>query len=226
MPDPEGLRERKKHQTRRAIAEAGVQLFLERGFDDVSVAEVAARAQVSKMTVFNYFATKAEILFELAEAALPDLAGAVRGRSEGQSVVEAVRAYYLAALERRAEWTGLHDGVQQFARMTLASPTLVAAFSQRWHELHEELATAIAEATGQEPFIVELALPKAGAQPGDIAPRAVAAQLVATLRELANANFARMFADQSAAEAAPAARVDAERAFNLLMAGSGDYARR
>lgn len=55
MSDGTGLRERKKQQARRAISEAAISLFLERGFDKVSVADVAAVANVSTVTVFNYF---------------------------------------------------------------------------------------------------------------------------------------------------------------------------
>ena len=59
----EGLRERKKRETREAIAAAAMALFLEHGFDAVTVADVARAADVSEKTVFNYFATKEDLVF-------------------------------------------------------------------------------------------------------------------------------------------------------------------
>ena len=70
MPEP-GRRERKKQATRQHIAMTAVRLFLERGFDDVSVAEIAEAADVSKVTVFNYFPSKTDMVFELAETRRP-----------------------------------------------------------------------------------------------------------------------------------------------------------
>src|SRR6202042_1274590 len=106
MPEP-GRRERKKQATRHHIAMTAVRLFLERGFDDVSVAEIAEAADVSKVTVFNYFPSKTDMVSELAETADP--AGAVRDRATGETPLDAIERYYRAALERRAEWTCLHD---------------------------------------------------------------------------------------------------------------------
>src|SRR6201994_450019 len=79
---------------------------------------------------------------------IPDLAGAVRGREPGESPVAALHRFYRAELDRRAEWTQLHDGVTPFARMTLASPTLVGAFARAWGEVEVQLARAFAEIDG------------------------------------------------------------------------------
>ena len=81
-----GLRETKKLRTRQEIAEKAMGLFVRRGFDHVTVAEVAAAAGVSEKTVFNYFPTKEDLFWDEVperEAALVD---AVRGRTEGESV--------------------------------------------------------------------------------------------------------------------------------------------
>src|SRR5436853_609935 len=64
MRNPEGLRERKKRKTRESIANAAARLFTERGFEVVTVAEVARAAEVSEQTVFNYFPTKEDLVFD------------------------------------------------------------------------------------------------------------------------------------------------------------------
>src|SRR5205814_1146920 len=76
-----GLRERKKRQTRQSIADTARALFAERGFDRVTVAEVARAANVSEATVFNYFPTKEDLVFSGLEAFEAALVGAVRDRA-------------------------------------------------------------------------------------------------------------------------------------------------
>src|SRR3954452_7898224 len=79
----EGLRERKKRQTREAIAAAAMELFAARGFDDVTVAEVAQAADVSEKTVFNHFATKEDLVFARGDDRLAERADAIRHRPPG-----------------------------------------------------------------------------------------------------------------------------------------------
>ena len=67
MPDQQGLRERKKRATHQAISNVATGLFLERGFDEVTVAEIAEAANVAKMTVFNYFPRKEDLFFDREE---------------------------------------------------------------------------------------------------------------------------------------------------------------
>ena len=86
-----GLRERKKQQTRRAISDAAMRLFLERGFDQVSVAEVARAADVSEETVFNYFPTKEDLVYERMDTFEHELLAAVRERPVGESRLARVR---------------------------------------------------------------------------------------------------------------------------------------
>src|SRR5213593_1879878 len=90
-----GLRERKKQQTRNAIAAAAMQLFAERGFDAVSVAEVASAADVSVATVFNYFPTKEDLVYDRMEAFEEALLEAVREREAGESVLSAFGRFIL-----------------------------------------------------------------------------------------------------------------------------------
>lgn len=222
-----GRRERKKRATRLHIAQTAIGLFLERGFDAVSVAEIAEAADVSKVTVFNYFPAKADMVFELADARSIRPAAVVRDRAAGQSALEAIRDYYVAGLDGHAEWTGLHDGVEEYVAMVWASPTLLSAFARRRHAAAEELAAELARAVGEEPVAIGPFREPAGERaPGAITHRVVAGMIMGAIEQLINANVARMIAGQSAAEAEPQARADAEAAFAMLAGGIAGYARR
>src|ERR1700710_1910250 len=102
----EGLRERKKRATRDAIAASARRLFAERGFDNVTVAEVAAAADVSEKTVFNYFATKEDLAFAGGETRLAQLQAAIAQRAPGTSVLDVFRANSEAMLDAVAAGTG------------------------------------------------------------------------------------------------------------------------
>src|SRR3954452_2625164 len=102
-----GLRERKKLQTERRIYRTAVELFVERGFDNVSVQEIADAAEVSKMTVFNYFGSKEDLVFVPVEDHFSDAARAVRERKPGESAVDAVRRQFLEMAEARDPAIGL-----------------------------------------------------------------------------------------------------------------------
>ena len=116
-----GLRELKKQRTREAIAQAAMGLFVERGFDRVTVAEVAEAADVSEKTVFNYFPTKEDLFFDEVEAREAALAGAIRGRRAGESIPAALR-------RQQADMCGrmCNRGFAQFARLIEESPALRA----------------------------------------------------------------------------------------------------
>ena len=91
-----GLRERKKAETRRRIAEAAHRLFGERGFQAVTVVEVARAAEVAEATLFNYFPTKEDLFYSGLEAFGARLVAAVRERPDGESALAAFRAELLA----------------------------------------------------------------------------------------------------------------------------------
>src|SRR3954470_4849743 len=93
VPDevPPGLRERKKRATRDAIATTARRLFAERGFDAVTVAEVAVAADVSEKTVFNHFATKEDLAFAGREQGLAQFVTAIAERSPGESILDVFR---------------------------------------------------------------------------------------------------------------------------------------
>jgi AcrR family transcriptional regulator len=122
-----GLRERKKLETARSVRQAAVALFLERGFDDVSVAEIAAAANVSKMTVFNYFPAKEDLLFGPMEDHAEELAEVVRNRPPGEPALVALRRHHLARLEARDPAFGLNDSplVLGLQRVVMSTPSLM-----------------------------------------------------------------------------------------------------
>src|SRR5918999_3784421 len=96
---PQGLRERKKRATRDVIAASARRLFAERGFDAVTVAEIAVAANVSEKTVFNHFATKEDLVFAGGEARLAQLQADIAERPPGTSVLDVFRANSEAMLD-------------------------------------------------------------------------------------------------------------------------------
>jgi len=95
-----GLRESKKLHTRQEIADRAMQLFAQRGFDHVTVAEVAKAANVSEKTVYNYFPTKESLLFDREDDTARQINEALVDRNDGRSVVESI----LDVLERDVTW--------------------------------------------------------------------------------------------------------------------------
>jgi AcrR family transcriptional regulator len=89
------LRERKKQATRERITAAAVALFAERGFESVPVVDIAARADVSPATVFNYFPTKEDLVFHRMEAFERELLDAIGDRAPGETVVDAFGRFVL-----------------------------------------------------------------------------------------------------------------------------------
>ena len=138
-----GLRERKKEQTRRRIAAAALRLFAERGFDAVTVNEIAEAAEVSKVTLFAYFPTKESlVLHGIGEE---DLAGIVAGRPPDRSPLDALRASFRAlaadpALPPTPEET---EALVTRVRVIFGSPALTTAASALLHRQREALAAAL-----------------------------------------------------------------------------------
>lgn len=198
-----GLREAKKEKTRVAIAQKGIELFLERGFDDVSIADIAAAAEVAKMTVFNYFPAKEDIFFFLQERTVADLADVVRNRPTGELALDAIHRYVLREFESRTEWTGLHDGAERFGAAIRGSVALQNALRRRWDSAHGELTSVLAESRAADDVIVAV----------------VAAQISATVHQLVLANTRRIAAGVPPTEAVAQATSDTNRAFELLDGG-------
>ncbi|MER6951492.1 TetR/AcrR family transcriptional regulator [Nonomuraea sp. NPDC000554] len=208
----EGLRERKKRETRQRIADIAMGLFMTRGFDNVTVAEVARAADVSVNTVFNYFGTKEDLFADRQHLAVDLPKQVVQGREPGESAVRAFRRDFLDALDTRDWRYGFNEGSDLFAKMVGESPSLVA----RMREMHGEREQALAEALAEE----------VDSDPDDLAPHVVAALILNTTRVMTAYAVRRKLAGESWDEIAPDIRAQAERAFDLLESGIGGYCAR
>ena len=142
-----GLRERKKQRTRQLIAETAWSLFAERGFDRVPVAEIAAAAEVSEATVFNYFPTKEDLVFNRMEAFEQELLDTLRERPEEESLVQAFGRFVLRPRGfLGSDAPDANERMQAIARVMTGSPALLA----RQREILESYTSALAAFVAQE----------------------------------------------------------------------------
>jgi AcrR family transcriptional regulator len=206
MSTEPGLRERKKEQRRQRIADAARRLFAERGFEGVTVAEVAREANVSEGTVFNYFPTKEDLFYSGMESFEAALIEAVRNRSPGQSVLAAFRDYVLDQSDGVAERA---PAIEKAARLVDASPALQA----RERALVAEFTAALAALLASE----------TGAGSDDLEPRVVAAALMAAQRELVARTRASVVAGLRGPALVRSVKEQGARAFDRLEAGLADY---
>ena len=209
MAELMGLRERKKQQTALRIYRVAMELFAEKGFDAVSVQEIADAAEVSKMTVFNYFGSKEELVFRPMEERFSDAARAVRDRAPGESAVQAVRRQFLRLIETRDPSIGLNP--EPFARriraVILATPVLRDRAYIASERGGRELADLLTEETGD----ATLAL-------------IAAATVTATRNALVEEHHRRIDAGESLDEVAADAAERARHAFGLVENGLKGYA--
>ena len=127
-------------------------LFLERGFEAVSVAEIAEAAGVSKMTVFNYFPRKEDLFFDRWPAFAEMITSAVRERPAGRSAPDALRDMWLGMLDQRHPLSGMHDDrIGSFFGVVLASPALRARVREAIEEVEALVARLFAEAGEERP---------------------------------------------------------------------------
>jgi AcrR family transcriptional regulator len=205
-----GLRERKKRQTRRAIADAAKRLFLERGFEQVSVAEVARAADVSEQTVFNYFPTKEDLVYERMDTFEAELLTAVRERPEGETPLHAFAHFILDRSDSAIGGDGRRR-VAELTRLVNASPSLMARERQIVARYTDALAALLAN--------------EARAAPDDIEPRLTAETLMAFHRSLIDFARRRAVSRKSGADIAAEIREAGERALALLENGLGEHSR-
>jgi AcrR family transcriptional regulator len=143
--EKQGLRERKKQETRRAISAIATMLFAERGFDNVTVAEIAEAAGVSKMTVFNYFPRKEDLFLDRHADRLRELEEVIRTRDPDESVLAAMRRYQHELLAARHPLSGAISGARPFFEIVRSSPALVHRTYEHEHETRDMLARVLAE---------------------------------------------------------------------------------
>jgi AcrR family transcriptional regulator len=193
-----GLRERRKQRTREAISDIATRMFAARGFDEVTIAQVADAADVAKMTVTNYFPRKEDLVFDRAEAVIRSLADVVAARAPGESLLAAIRRDYAERVARADVTLGLSSPA--FARMIENSPALASRALQMQDLRERALGDAIAAETGVD----------------DPQQRIVAALLASVHRVLNAEASRRSLAGQPREEICAALAAAAARAFDLL----------
>ncbi|MFI7635623.1 TetR family transcriptional regulator [Nonomuraea sp. NPDC049400] len=151
MQTSNGLRERKKRETRVALSLATIRLCVERGWDNVTIEDIAAAANVSVRTFRNYFSNKAEAIAAAHVERTLRIADEIRASPPGEplweSVVAAVRANFAPGDSTGAEFGRWRDGVG----LMLAEPALQGEVLKANAVAQDELARAIAERTGTDP---------------------------------------------------------------------------
>ncbi len=187
VPIPgEGLRDRKKRELRQRISDVATGMFLERGFDEVRVSEVAEACDVSEKTVYNYFPTKESLIFDREEEQTERLRDALRDRGDGVSIVDSV----LGVLEGEVSWMydqwidagnsaeGLST-IRRFSDLIEQTPALMSALHGMTERLTQVAATSLAD--------------RAGVDPEDPEPQMAAAMVIGLWRTQFNAM--RRYAD-------------------------------
>ena len=200
-----GLRERRKRETRQAISDIATGMFAARGYDQVTIAEIAAAAGVAKMTVTNYFPRKEDLVFDQAEGLIRQLAGVIATRAPGESLLAAVRRDYAGAVARGDVSLGLSSPA--FARMIQDSPALASRALEMLNQREQALGDAIAAETGTD----------------NPQQRVVAALLASVPRVLSAEAFRRSLAGQPRDEIRAVLAEQAAAGFDLLEPALGDY---
>jgi len=196
-----GLREFKKQRTRQAIADTALRLFVERGFDRVTVSEVAEAAGVSEKTVFNYFPTKEDLFFDEVDEREAALLAAIRDRQPEESIPAALRRHQITDCGRMC-----NTGFAGFARLIEESPALRAKELEIMAHFTRVLAEALEEELGC----------------GDLDARVAASLLVGVHWQFFVTARKRALEGRHGPAAARRLRADLERAYELLEHGLGE----
>jgi AcrR family transcriptional regulator len=162
-----GRRARKKEQTRQLIVDTASRLFAERGFDHVTLAEIAETADVSAGTLFNYFPHKEDLVLGGMETFQQQLLGAIRERAPGDTILAAFRRFVLQPRQPRGMLGSCDPAARErlttMSRIMVQSPTLLAHENQLFERCTDALAELIAQETGKaadaiEPWVLANAL--------------------------------------------------------------------
>jgi AcrR family transcriptional regulator len=214
----DGLRERKKARTRLAISDIATRLFHERGFEEVTLAQIAEAADVSVKTVLNYFPTKEDLFFDRADELQETLVGSITGRPAGTTVLDAL--HHLLA-DRRVPfadegWDSLRDrGWYEGYRAFVATEHAAAALRARRLVLADAWAQRLAEVLASE----------LGLEPGDDRAGLMAAMIVATMSRRERVLSAAVLERAEPAEVERRVRAAMDEAFARLRRAFGDVDR-
>src|SRR5215211_1414734 len=213
MNQQSGLREHKKQQTRVVIAETARRLFGERGFDHVTVAEIARAADVAEKTVFNYFPTKEDLVYWRMESFEDELLETIRAREPGESVLASFGRFVSEPRGLIAETDpAARERLEAVTRLITGSPALLAREEQIYARYTASLAALIAG--------------EARAGDGDIAPWVAANAMMGIHRALVDYTRRRILAGIHGPQLARDVLAQAGQALALLEKGLGDLARR
>ena len=206
-----GRRELRRQETRARIVDAAAELFAERGFDAVSVMEIAKRAGVVEKTVFNHFPVKEGLVFDADPPMRAALLAAVRRRPSGESVAAAAGTFVVTAMSMLGAPEAA-DGVAQLARVIRGSHVLQVREREILGELTNALADLIAEETG--------------ARPGQVEPWLAAHAVLGLYASLLELARDRVLAGVGGPELTAELRRQGRRGMSLLQFGLAGYAKR
>ena len=208
---PLGLRERKKQRTRQLIAETARDLFSVRGFERVTVAEIARAADVSEQTVFNYFPTKEDLVYWRLGSFEDELLQTIRDREPGEPALAAFGRFLLAqrGLLGQSE-PEAREQLTAITRMITESPALLARERQIFARYTDSLAAVLAA--------------EEGADADDLRPRVAANAMMGVHQALVHYTRRRILEGARSPSLAREVRAEGERALALLEHGLGGYA--
>jgi AcrR family transcriptional regulator len=153
--DTAGLRGRKKQRTRELIAATAARLFADRGYENVTVIDVARAAEVSEQTIYNYFPTKQQMVLDREDILRTRLTELVRGRPPGVSPAAAIRAEALSFVEEIASLSAeqIRGGLGYLAAVSPAIRRLSLAMTDRHADA---IADVLTEATGIDATLAKI----------------------------------------------------------------------
>lgn len=151
MSTPTDLRSRKRLATRQSISNAATRLFLERGFDQVTVDEIAAAAEVGRMTVFNHFPRKEDMFFDRDEEGREILREALRQPDARLAPIETLRLLAHRLVAQQSPFVEFSEASQGFIETIEGSETLKARARAIRDELAQAVTVALSECGGREP---------------------------------------------------------------------------
>lgn len=153
--EPMGRRERKKAATRKNISDVATKMFLDRGFDNVSIREIADAADVSPTTVFAHFPQKEALVFDEDDEQRDRLVGAVRGRADGISINRALHDFYSTDVRTNVDEHG-DDVTRIFMTFLNETPVLREYAARMWLRHEDALSDAIADELGLDAPTAEI----------------------------------------------------------------------